>query len=354
MSTALTTTATTALDTFGAKSLALMRRTVAKDCDQTEFDQFLHIARHVNLDPLRRQIYAFVFGKNDPDKRRMSIVTGIDGFRTISARTRRYRPDNRTPRYVYDPEQISDANPLGIVSCEVSIFMFENDAWHEVPAVAYWDEFAPIIETGEGGSEWQETGEVYPAGHAKAGKPKYRKVRLGETVRKLDPNKENWRKMGRLMIAKCAEAQAHRRAFPDDFSALEIHEEIDRAQTIELTATELADQGDAAKRLELIGGGNRIMVAWGPETPLDPIPVGKLGDVALDFIRTRDAATVSAWAMRNRHALAEYWAADKSGALEVKKAIEAKDAEWQKKQAEQAAARDRLIAESAANKGETA
>ena len=51
------------------KALDLIRKTVARDCDPPEFDQFIHICRAVRLDPLRRQIYAFVFSKDDASKR---------------------------------------------------------------------------------------------------------------------------------------------------------------------------------------------------------------------------------------------------------------------------------------------
>lgn len=74
------------------KQLALIRRTVAKDCDAAEFDLFIHVCRAVRLDPLRRQIYAFVFGKDNPKKRQMTIVTSIGGYRSIAERTGNYRP----------------------------------------------------------------------------------------------------------------------------------------------------------------------------------------------------------------------------------------------------------------------
>jgi hypothetical protein len=54
---------------FSNTDLALIRRTVAKDCLPHEFDQFIHICRAIGLDPLRRQIYAFVFGKGGAARR---------------------------------------------------------------------------------------------------------------------------------------------------------------------------------------------------------------------------------------------------------------------------------------------
>jgi hypothetical protein len=49
----------------------------------------MEVARRVGLDPFRRQIYAVVYNKDKPKKRKMSIITGIDGFRAVAARGRR-------------------------------------------------------------------------------------------------------------------------------------------------------------------------------------------------------------------------------------------------------------------------
>lgn len=314
-----------ALTIADGKQLDLIRRTVAKDCNPAEFDMFVHICKSVNLDPLRRQIYAFVFGANDPAKRRMSVVTAIDGYRAIAERTGCYRPDPQPPRIEYsEADKDPSKNPLGIVRAEVTVYKFAHGEWHAVAGEAYWDEFAPIIETGEGGFTWEETGQVYPAGHAKAGKPKYRKKPIGDVMEALDPTKPNWRKMARVMISKCAEAQAIRRAWPDDFAGLEVEEEVDRRASLDLTATELADEAASVKRFEAIGGINAITIDWCDGSALQREPIGTFGDKVLAFIReNRDAPmTVAAFQNRNTAALQEYWARDKSGALELKKAFE--------------------------------
>ncbi|MBK8255646.1 MAG: phage recombination protein Bet [Polyangiaceae bacterium] len=312
-----------ALVTAEARNMDLVRRTVAKDCDPAEFDQFIHICRAVGLDPLRRQIYAFVFGKDDPSKRRMSVVTAIDGYRAIAERTKCYRPDERAPRIEYsDAAKCSSKNPLGLVRAEVTVYKYSHGAWFPTVGEAYWDEYAPIIEGGEGGFEWVDTGQYYPKDHpTKAGKPKRKKVPIGDVVECLDPSKPNWRKMGRVMIAKCAEAQALRRAWPDDFAGLEVDEEVDRRASIDLTASELAEEGASAKRFELIGGPNCITIDWCDGEPLRREPVGQFGDKVLKLIKEQpDIALI--FEDRNRDALKEYWALDKSGALAVKAAYE--------------------------------
>lgn len=276
------------------KSLDLIRRTVAKDCNPAEFDQFIHICKAVRLDPLRRQIYAFVFSKDDASKRQMTIVTAIGGYRAIADRTGNYRPG--PVDVVIDRDLINpDTNPKGISHAIATIYKFAHGEWHDVEETAYWEEFAPIKEIWE---NRERTGRFH-----------------------LDPKKDGWRKMPRVMISKCAEAQALRRAWPDDFAGLEVEEEIDRRASLDLTATELADEAASAKRFELIGGTNAITIDWCDGEPLQRVPVGQFGDRVLKFTQEYPEKA-ELFQKRNADSLKEYWAKDKSGALELKRAFE--------------------------------
>ena len=293
----------TIANTFRPSQIALIER-MNPDCNPTEFNQFMHVAAQLGLDPLRKQIYAFVFNKDKPDSRRMSIVVGIDGFRSVAKRSGEYRPDTRAPRFTYDPELKNDAtNPLGLVSAEVSVFQWSHDAWHEVTAVAYWDEFAPIVD----GGDWQEN---------ERGKRFFKK----DGTRMLDPKKDAWRKMARIMLSKCAEAQAIRRAWPEDLSAIYSDEEMDRARTIDLTATELAEQANVENRLAMIGGADTIMFDMGDG--LERVPLSKAADMILERFRSMQPHEVLQWKNANRVPLQDFWARAKADALEVKKEIE--------------------------------
>jgi len=283
---------------FAPAQLQLIQR-MNPDCNSLEFDQFLHVSAQLGLDPLRKQIYAFVFNKDNADKRRMSIIVGIDGFRSVAKRSGEYRPDNRAPRFITDPEKIDEAtNPLGLVSAEVSVFQFSHDQWHEVTAIAYWDEFAPIVD----GGEWRD-----------------RKF-VKDGTRTLDPKKDNWRKMPRVMLSKCAEAQAIRRAWPEDLSAIYADEEIDRARTIDLTASEIVEKANVESRLAMIGGAEAILFDMGEG--LERIPLGKATDMILRRFREMQPHEVMQWKNLNRIPLQELWARAKSDALELKKEIE--------------------------------
>jgi len=305
--------------TFKDQELALIRKTVAKDCGPAEFDMFIHIARHVGLDPLRRQIYAFVFGKGKKESdRQLTVVTAIDGYRTISERTGNYKPDGKTPRYVYDPDLKSPANPLGIESCEVSVFKFAHGGWHEVPGLVYWDEFCPTGYRDED-CTWIDTGETWPDGN-----PKRKKVQKDGAVLHVDQSKTGWVKSPRNQIAKCAEAQAHRKAFPNDFSGVEVEEEVHRRMSEDLTASEMADHAEFVDRQARIGGPS-LIVDWLDGTQLASVPVDQFLGKAMDFINANrdEPSTVAVFRDRNRESLKQYWGIKPGEALELKKVLEA-------------------------------
>jgi phage recombination protein Bet len=288
-------------DRFTSPQVHLIQR-MNPDCNHTEFDQFMHVSASLGLDPLKKQIYAFVFNKDDADRRRMSIVVGIDGFRSIAKRSGNYRPDGKAPRFVTDPALVDPgANPLGLVSAEVTVYQRAHGDWWPVTAIAFWDEYAPLIT-----SEWQGK------------KGERRLVQLDKPM--LDPKKENWRKMGRLMLAKCAEAAAIRRAWPEDLSAIYSDEELDRAHTIDLTASEIVESEAVERRLAAIGGANTIMFDMGGG--LTRIPLGKAADTIMSTLKNMPAHEVLQWRNMNTEPLKEFWARAKSDALGVKQFIE--------------------------------
>ena len=303
---------------FSNAQLALIRKTVAADTNQDEFELFVHTARHLRLDPLRRQIYAFVYNKGDAKKRRMSIITGIDGFRTIAERTGNYRPDEDEPAFEIDAAAKGQANPAGIIKATVRVFKHSHGAWHKVTASAYWEEYAPLKEG------WTETVQVqngtWPDGNPKmVTKP----APGAERTLTLDTSGQ-WGKMPRVMLAKVAEALALRKAWPDDFSNVYAAEEVDRSRTAEMTAWEAAEAGSTEKRLEQIGQGQTILFQFDPTGPLEPVAVGKIADRVAEFIEKNreEVSAIGLFESRNRHSLRDFWARSPGDALEVKRLIE--------------------------------
>jgi phage recombination protein Bet len=305
------------------KMLSLVQKTAFKDCNQVEFDEAVAVARELNLSPLRKQIYAFVFSRDNPKKRNMVLVVSIDGARAIAARHKNYRPDNRKPRFETDDVLKGPANPLGIISAEVSAFCFVQGEWHKIVGVAYWGEAAPVKSEPEEFT-MQDTGQKWPDGNAKM-----RKVPKpgSPIIEKLDPDKDGWRKMPHLMLAKCAEMQALRKGWPEDLSRVYAEEETDRSRVLEgveytdLTPSEMAAKGDTDARLERLGGP-ALFATFDDSGTLERVPFGQFADRMLAVTEKLEPAAVAALVDRNREALREFWAHNANDALELRKILE--------------------------------
>lgn len=206
---------------FSTAQLKLIRRTVARTCTDAEFDEFIAVASQCGLDPMRRQMAPLIINPDDAERRRLIPWATIDGLRVIAARQGDYRPMETAPLIEHEEQKVDpDTNPLGIIRAEVRAWKSSGSAWHAVAGEAWWDEYAPLRE------EWapDEGGHRAPTG------------RLF-----LEPS---WRRMGRVMIAKCAEAQALRRGWPDLLSGLYGEEELHALRLSDQTATERLRRSD--------------------------------------------------------------------------------------------------------------
>ncbi|MEQ1809152.1 MAG: recombinase RecT [Terricaulis sp.] len=181
---------------FSDAQLKLIRRGVARLCTPAEFDEFMAVAAQCGLDPLRRQIAPLVISADDPDRRRLIPWTTIDGLRVIAARNKDYRPMQDAPLIEYDRGRIDEAkNPLGIVRAEVRAWKASGGTWHAVVGEAWWDEFAPMRRARTPGRDEEGTQSAGDSAEGKSPSAEFY----------LEPA---WKRMGRVMIAKCAEAQA--------------------------------------------------------------------------------------------------------------------------------------------------
>ena len=294
------------LASFTPAQTSLIHRTAAKDCGPVEFDEFMHVCARTGLDPLRKQIYALVYNKNNPAKRNMTIIVGIDGYRTMASRTGTYRPNDKPSEFVYRDDLKGPANPLGIESCTVTVYKWSHDQWHPVVATAYWDEYAPITDT-----EWQYDQD--------AGK---------RVPKKVDPTLDasgKWSKMPRQMIEKCATAKAIRSGWPDDFSGIYEEAEMDQANVLNLTPSEWAEQYERDNRLAKVGGKDAIMLDLPDDNDgLRNVPIGKFADEVIAYLeRNPQLEAIEYFEDRNRAPMQEFWARAKSDALELKRKIEA-------------------------------
>lgn len=332
-----------------SRQLDTIKRTVAKDTNDDEFNLFIEYAKVKHLDPFSKQVVAIVFNKDKADKRQMSIVTTQDGLRVLAARCGDYHPakpnDTEYALTEYESERqrlLAEAakifnkadrtarlldinanmapdptNPAGIVLCRTKLYK----GGEPVAGEAYWTEFAPL-RPNPAIYEWVETGEVYED----SGKPKKRrqvKAGLNPTDNMVLDDSGQWFKMARVMVGKCATMQGLRAGWPAVFGGVYAEEEFDRARTADLTATEMVEQEREQRRMKAIAMTDDEYPFVGQDGNLTFISNGRYGDHILMLAHNcSDVAELDGMKSRNREGLQRFWAKHKDDALSVSQEME--------------------------------
>lgn len=274
------------LSGLSPQQLQTLKRTIAKDLNDLEFDLFMEACRSYKLDPFRRQIIPAVYHKNDEARRSMTLITTRDGLRVIASRQGNYRPASEPAEFTYlppdwqHPGEGLPPNPLKIESCMVRLWRKDGGEWFPVVGQVFWDEYAPR------GGAW---------------------------------SRSQWPTMPRVMIQKCAEAAALRAGWPDAFAGLYVAEEMASAEAANLSASQMLAKADEDRRQMLVGRGILFDIDG---TKLAKIEVGKVFDRVSEAISQMTDAEVLHFRERNEAALREFWAAAPSDALALKKLIE--------------------------------
>lgn len=158
---------------YTPEQIALVKKQIAPNASPDELQLFLYQCQRTGLDALSRQIYCIHRGS------KMTIQTSIDGFRVIA---------ERSGSYAGQDEPIFEEGANGTpIKCTVKVNRFapNGQKYCAGVGVAYWAEYAQ--------------------------------------------NTPLWGKMKHTMLAKCAEALALRKAFPQDLSGLYTAEEMQQA-----------------------------------------------------------------------------------------------------------------------------
>ncbi|QGZ96538.1 phage recombination protein Bet [Terricaulis silvestris] len=285
---------------FTSAQLKLIRRTIARQCTEIEFDQFIAVSVQAGLDPLRRQMAPLILNASDPERRRMVPWATIDGLRVIAARQGDYRPMETAPLIERDESRLdADLNPLGITRAEVCAWKSSDGVWHPVAGEAWWDEYAPTRE------EWaaDATGQHHPTGK-----------------RQLDPV---WLRMGRVMIAKCAEAQALRRGWPDILSGLYGEEELHGLRLAEQTASEVLREGDEAAKRRLLKT-RTLWFVFGSDGGFNPVLAHEAFDRLRGFYAEASVEEIERFDQVNSTSLHTLWEWAPSDAFALKQISEAR------------------------------
>jgi phage recombination protein Bet len=286
-----------------SRQLDTIKRTVARDTNDDEFNLFIEYARSKQLDPFSKQIIAVVYSKDNAEKRKMTIIVTQDGQRVLASRCRDYRPAETEPEFIIQACLKCPTNPLGLEKVTITLWKQDSGAvWHPVKGWAYWDEYAPVKE------EWaysQEENKRKPTG----------KLTLDASG--------NWAKMPRVMLAKCANMVALRAGWPETFSGLYVEEEMERTVVQDRTASELVEMEREDRRMKSISMSDDEYPFVDHEGTMTFIPAGRYGDRVIMTARNcTELAELDSMKVRNREGLQRFWARHKDDALSVNAEME--------------------------------
>lgn len=209
---------------FSREQIDLIKENVAKGTTDEQLQLFLYVCKKHRLDPLAKQIYCVLWPRQGGKFHDMVIITGINGFRTTAARDHKDFAGTSKPIFTYQDTVLNTPAGRRIPeSCTMKAF---RKGFPEAAAEVevYWSEFAP-------------------------------------TDLKVTRS-DFWNRMPRHMLAKCAEAQVLRKAYPD-LSDVYIEEEV------------------AQRMADFTPGGREIVLANG-ENPSGRVADGQRSDPIRD------------------------------------------------------------------------
>lgn len=205
------------------EQVELLKRTICKGATDDELALFRGICDRTRLDPFARQIYAIKRWDSQLKREVMSAQASIDGFRLVAQRSGEYEGQVGPHWCGADGgwrEIWLDSEPPRAARVGVWRRGFRDPCY----GIALWDEYAQTKRDG------------------------------GLTAM--------WQRMPALMLAKCAESLALRKAFPQELSGLYTVDEMAQA-TPEATAPALAPGVD-------------VPPSDDPDAPASKDDVGKL------------------------------------------------------------------------------
>lgn len=192
---------------------------------------FWHLSQARGLDPFAKEVYLIVRGEGR--NRKYTLQISIDGYRKIAKRTGRFRrvigwywtgKDNDPESWYLDRETFTkhrlwydmwpDGNGEPGAAKAVIEHYADDGTLTTTSAIAHWGMYAPYIPD----TYWENN---------------QKKYRLNEDGSKKLVLSGKWKDGPAHLLAKCAEALAHRQAFPAEMSGLYVAEEMHQADAAE-------------------------------------------------------------------------------------------------------------------------
>lgn len=156
----------TTIDYSDDKTVAVLKQTVAKGATDSEFAMFAEFCKSTKLNPFKKEIWFIKTAQG------VQMMTGVNGFYEIA---------NRHPQFDgIEIETVEDGAKL--IKCIAKVY--RKDRSRPMTAEAYFSEY--------------------------------------------NKNFGNWKTMPRVMLSKCAECMALRKAFPQELNGLYSVEEMPR------------------------------------------------------------------------------------------------------------------------------